>query len=148
MAPQQAATAPPAGTPKPAGAQARPMPSNKNAAPSRTAPAAPQNRQQDERARMDAARAKVAEQIGVGESVLVGFTLEELEVLPKALEKLDQIAGQSRTDNLEQKAQERLYAQEKGAELRKTNSMDRSKMQTQDDLQRSIPLMSPKRRVR
>lgn len=146
MAPQQAA--PPAGTPKPAGAAMRPMPSNRNAAPSRTAPAAPQNRQEDERAKMDSARAKVAQQIDVSEGALVGFTMEELELLPKALEKLKSIAQEYRTDQLEQKAEERLFAQEKGAELRKTNAMDRSKSQMQEDLQRSMPLPSPKRRVR
>jgi len=80
----------PAGTPSQmAGASARPMPNNRSAAPSRTA------RPQDdvkkrERAAKDAAVAKISQQFNIPEDVLQGFTLQELQVLPKALSKLDQ----------------------------------------------------------
>ena len=134
----------PQGMPKPAGAQIQPMPQNKMATPSRTAQPISQNREQQQRAAMDSAMVKAANALGVPKEALNGFTLEELEVLPKAMEKLSAI---TENEAARREATETMFKRDAGAMLRERGyPAQKSKSQMDDDLKREISLGQKVRR--
>jgi hypothetical protein len=137
-----AAGTPPMGGGPPMGKAPAPAPRVPPAAPQGKPPEADQQR----RAAMNSAMAKASAQLGVPAEALQGFSLEELQLLPKAMEKLSEILSNTAQDEAEQK----MFGMEAGAALRQSGrgasiSGNRSKQQIKDDLQQQIPLKSPKR---
>lgn len=137
-----AAGTPPMGGGPPMGKAPAPAPRVPAAAPQSKPPEADQQR----RAAMDSAMAKASSQLGVPVEALQGFSLEELQLLPKAMEKLSEILH----DTAQEEAEQKMFSMEQGAALRQSGrghsiSGNRSKQQIKDDLQQQIPLKSPKR---
>lgn len=117
---------------------ARPMPKGRNAAPSRTT--RPQvDAKSRERAARDSAMAKASQALDVPTEALEGFSLEELQVLPKAMAKLDAVVAQ-------RKASESMVKRGVGEALRKLDFPgEKARPQMDDDLKREMTIRQKRR---
>ena len=131
--------APPAGTP-----QRRPQ-APPPALPSSTGPGMAPGREEQERVIKEAAMAKVSESQNIPLEALEDFSIQELELLPKVLQKVNQLG-------LNSQALEKTVAMTAGKSMRGKvgpsvqSGRERSAQQTKDDLGKEISLKSPKRK--